>query len=279
MQTFTIKLFLVLLLLGLAGCSVSVKKDGPPDHYVDVSKIPDAVPKVEPFSHYGNPTYYTALGHRYYVLHDNLHFKERGTASWYGTKFHAVRTSSGEPYNMYAMTGAHRTLPLPTYVRVRNLKNNRQIIVKINDRGPFASNRIIDLSYVAARKLDVVRYGTANVEIEAIDPRHMYANNTQTATPTRHASVFRHTTATPSTTPAGAHWYLQAGAFGELAYAKRLQQRLHQVTPAPIQIRRVAQGKIHYVVRIGPLASAANSAQLSHTLTQFGFSKPLSMYL
>ena len=132
--------------------------------------IPDAVPRVEPRSRYGNPPFYDVFGKRYYVLSSNVAYVERGVASWYGPGFHKVRTSTGEPYDMYAMTAAHKTLPLPAYVRVTNLQNGRSIVVRVNDRGPFVGNRIIDLSYTAAAKLDMLRNGTAMVEVRSIDP-------------------------------------------------------------------------------------------------------------
>lgn len=132
--------------------------------------VPDAVPRVEPRSRYGNPPFYVVFGKRYYVLASSTGYVERGVASWYGPGFHEVNTSTGEPYNMYAMTAAHKTLPLPAYVRVTNLQNGRSIVVRVNDRGPFVGNRIIDLSYTAAYKLDMLRNGTAMVEVRAIDP-------------------------------------------------------------------------------------------------------------
>ena len=132
--------------------------------------VPDAVPRVEPRSRYGNPPFYEVFGKRYYVLSSSSAYVERGVASWYGPGFHKIRTSTGEPYDMYGMTAAHKTLPLPAYVRVTNLQNGRSVVVRVNDRGPFVGNRIIDLSYTAAAKLDMLRNGTAMVEVRAIDP-------------------------------------------------------------------------------------------------------------
>ena len=124
----------------------------------------------EPRSRYGNPPFYDVFGKRYYVLSSSAATVERGVASWYGPGFHKVRTSTREPYDMYGMTAAHKTLPLPSYVRVTNLQNGRSIVVRVNDRGPFVGNRIIDLSYTAAAKLDMLRNGTAMVEVRTIDP-------------------------------------------------------------------------------------------------------------
>ena len=162
----------VVLLLGLSlllsSCALFEEEDYGPSRHVDVSDVQNAIPKDEPRSRGGNPESYVVNGKRYYVRDTAQGYKERGIASWYGYKFHGNKTSNGEVYDMYSMTAAHKTLPLPSYVRVTNLDNGRSIIVRVNDRGPFAKGRIIDLSYVAARKLDIVKNGTGRVEVEAI---------------------------------------------------------------------------------------------------------------
>jgi rare lipoprotein A len=132
--------------------------------------VPDAIPRAEPRSIYGNPPSYEVFGKRYYVMASSVGYVERGVASWYGPGFHKERTSVGEPYDMYGMTAAHKTLPLPAYVRVTNLQNGRSCVVRVNDRGPFVGNRIIDLSYTAAAKLDMLRDGTAMVEVRVLQP-------------------------------------------------------------------------------------------------------------
>jgi len=136
----------------------------------DWASIPDAVPRVEPLAKTGNPASYKVRGKRYFTKRTSSGHVERGLASWYGKDFHGRKTSSGEPYNMYAMTAAHKTLPLPTYVQVTNMENGRTAVVKVNDRGPFHGSRVIDLSYSAAKKLGVIQRGTAMVEVRAIDP-------------------------------------------------------------------------------------------------------------
>lgn len=166
----------LILVLGLFGCSSRSKRDAAPHHPPkNLDRVPDAVPKVEPLSKYGNrfknSNTYVTKRKRYSVMSSSKGYRARGLASWYGTKFHGRRTSSGEPYNMYAMTAAHRTLPLPTYAKVTNLDNGKSVIVKVNDRGPFHKNRIIDLSYVAAHKLGMLGRGTGNVQVESVDPR------------------------------------------------------------------------------------------------------------
>src|SRR6188768_445059 len=137
----------------------------------DVLSIPDAVPRAEPRGTRGNPPFYEVFGKRYYVLASSEGFVERGTASWYGPGFHAASTSLGERYDMYAMTAAHKTLPIPAYAEVTNLRNGKKVIVRINDRGPFVGDRIIDLSYTAAAKLDMLMQGTAPVEVRVISAR------------------------------------------------------------------------------------------------------------
>jgi len=149
--------------------------DGAPRHNIDIAAIPAAEPRIEKRSQYGNPDSYVVNGRRYHVMKNSTAFKQQGLASWYGTKFHGRKTSSGEPYDMFAMTAAHKSLPLPTWVEVINNDNNKRLIVKVNDRGPFVAGRILDLSYAAATKLGIVATGTANVTIHAIDPAQYLA--------------------------------------------------------------------------------------------------------
>ncbi len=163
----TYRLLLLMLSAMLASCAV---RDGAPESYDrDWRSIEDATPVALPFSRYGNPESYEVFGQSYQVMASNAGFSEEGLASWYGTKFHGRRTSSGEPYDMYAMTAAHKSLRIPSYVEVTNLSNNRKAIVKVNDRGPFHEGRVIDLSYAAATKLGVAATGTAPVTLRVIE--------------------------------------------------------------------------------------------------------------
>ncbi len=158
---------------GCSGTSFSPGLDGAPSSRNipgDLSRTPDAVPRIEPKSRYGNPSSYTVAGQTYRVRSTSQGYKEKGRASWYGTKFHGNRTSSGESYSMYKMTAAHKTLPIPCYVRVTNTSNGRAVIVRVNARGPFVHGRIIDLSYAAATKLGILSQGTAPVLVEAVGP-------------------------------------------------------------------------------------------------------------
>jgi rare lipoprotein A len=155
-------------LLVLAGCTSAPRRDGPPAGGGSaVSGLPDAVPRVEPIRVGGPNKPYTVLGRSYTPMTADLPLYEEGLASWYGTKFHGARTASGEPYDMNAMTAAHRTMPLPSYARVRNPANGREVIVRVNDRGPFVDGRVIDLSYAAAVKLGV-QNGVAPVEVRRL---------------------------------------------------------------------------------------------------------------
>jgi rare lipoprotein A len=154
----------------LVGCSSAPERIEAPVVQGERSGIPDAVPRVEPRSRSGNKESYTVRGRRYFTKDDSVGHVERGIASWYGPGFHGRKTSNGEPYDMNAMTAAHKTLPLPTYARVTNLQNGKTAVVRINDRGPFHGPRVIDLSRAAATKLGVIGSGTAEVEVRALDP-------------------------------------------------------------------------------------------------------------
>lgn len=160
-----------LVISACAGPRSSVRRDGAPDESAvppNIASIPDAEWRAEPLSRYGNPISYKVDGEKYYVTRDRKAYKARGYASWYGKQFHGERTSSGETYDMYKMTAAHKTLPIPSFVRVTNLKNGRKVVLRVNDRGPFVDDRIIDVSYTAAVKLGMIRAGTAYVEVEAL---------------------------------------------------------------------------------------------------------------
>lgn len=168
---------LLLAIVAVAGCGSTPEKrpggyykdDGPPDRGVNVAAIPDAVPRVEPLHRYANRPY-EALGRKYVPLTHVATYKQRGTASWYGKRFHGSPTSSGEKYDMYGMSAAHPILPIPSYARITNLANGRSVVVRVNDRGPFHAGRAIDLSYAAAYRLGYIAQGSAQVEIEQVVP-------------------------------------------------------------------------------------------------------------
>ncbi len=271
-------LALLSLLLGACGSSggkvggVFESRDGAPSERVDVANIPNAVPKVEPRARYGNPKSYEVFGKRYYVMKSAKGYKERGIASWYGTKFHGRRTSSGEPYDLHGMTAAHKSLPLPTYVRVTHLKNGRSVIVKVNDRGPFHGNRIIDLSHTAAVKLGIKATGTGFVEVEAIDPT-TWGRSSAPQPAARPAPPPREVTNVPVDPPG--RFYLQVGAFSSRGNAERLARRLEGAGLGTTRVSevRLANGPI-YRVRIGPLASAAEAERIADLAIGQGIANP-----
>lgn len=265
----------------LGGCASGPyhRGDGAPNVHVNVDAIPDAVPRHEPRSKYGNPPTYVVLGKSYRTLDSSQGFVERGIASWYGTKFHGRRTSSGETYNMYAMTAAHKSLPLPTYVEVTNLDNGRRVIVKVNDRGPFHEGRIIDLSYAAAIKLGINDHGTGRVEIRAIDPdrpdAHRLAHRLDrgTAPADSSSSAAPPDKVAPAAQAAAQEQdlYLQVGAFSSRLNAENLRRRLAQLAGSPVHIFPAgAPDQPVYRVRIGPFASDREAEQLASQLVDQG---------
>ena len=241
----------------LGGCSIKTSdfpdEDYGPEIPVDVSHIPDAVPQNVPRSKYGNPSRYTVFGKTYPVLEHARGYRARGLASWYGKKFHGRRTSSGEPYDMYAMTAAHKTLPLPTWVRVTNLDNSKSVVVKVNDRGPFHAGRIIDLSYTAASKLDVLARGTASVEVVAITSKEAVAGEMD-----------------PPLSMQFPAW-VQVGAFSSRQNASRLQRRLQEQAGIAGRIKALEQvpGSV-YRVWLGPVNDAGQLRQISEKLPEWG---------
>ncbi|MGB1702571.1 MAG: septal ring lytic transglycosylase RlpA family protein, partial [Cycloclasticus sp.] len=170
-RVYLVPIFFIFLLSACSSDTSIVRDSAPSIHPANIELTPDAIPRIEAKSRGGNPPSYEVFGKTYHVLPSSEGFVQRGIASWYGTKFHGNKTSNGETYDMYAMTAAHKTLPLPSYVEVRNLDTNKKIIVRVNDRGPFHDGRIIDLSYAAAAKLGTLKNGTSSVEIKVINPR------------------------------------------------------------------------------------------------------------
>jgi rare lipoprotein A len=227
-------------------------QDGPPDKTIHPSKIVDPKPKHESYSKYGNPGSYTVMGKTYEVWDTHLGYEESGTASWYGTKFHGQLTSSREPYDMYGMTAAHKNLPIPSYAKVTNLDNGKYCVVRINDRGPFAHDRIIDLSYAAATKLDMLGKGTARVKVEAIDTRgHM------PSTPVHHPSD---------------KVYLQVASFSEKRNAETLVSQIKRVSEAAVE---VAQSESKFRVFVGPFTHESEAQAMREKLAELNLGKAL----
>jgi rare lipoprotein A len=297
-----VRLAAVLMLALLAGCFGGARRDGVPSGRLDPDNIRDAEPRREPITRVGNKSPYVVFGKTYTLLPSSKGYRARGTASWYGSKFHGGSTANGETYDAMAMTAAHTTLPIPSYVQVTNLENGRRAIVRVNDRGPFVDNRIIDLSYAAATKLGYANKGTALVEVTAIDvdnwpPTRAVAADTpaSTAIPAPKAvpkaidapvaapqlssaavaanNRIEVRTDMPSpesvpgseTAPAGRH-YVQAGAFSSASAANGLRQQLAQRTGQVVEVQPTVSAPVLYRVRIGPFASRDQAEQVRSNL-------------
>ncbi len=230
------------------------EKDSAPDQAVDPATIKDAVPREDLITRAGNKNPYTVLGKTYRLLPTSKGYKEEGVASWYGTKFHGRPTANGEPYSLYGMTAAHRTLPIPAYVKVTNLANNRTAIVRVNDRGPFHSERIIDLSYAAAVKLGYAEQGTANVLIETIEPK---SYDSEVAADSENTQSY----------------ILQVGAFKSLQSAAKLRAELILGTSQPVNIQATEPAG-YYRVQLGPLGSMDEVKRVSEQLLEFNIIQP-----
>lgn len=235
--------------------------DWGPDKEIDMSHVPDAVPRYENRTIAGNKNPYTVLGKTYFLMEDERAYAERGKASWYGFKFNGERTSNGELYDMFAMTGAHKTLPIPSYVRVTNLDNRNSVVVRINDRGPFHEGRIIDLSYAAAQRLGITRVGTGNVEVEVVvpegDPRPPLRKRKQDVAARDAGMVSQAETggiSADSKLPDGT--YLQIAAFGVEKSAKQFAASVKSKLKFPVVISVTKEPNKLYRVRVGPFKNA-----------------------
>lgn len=241
------QLLLIGLGIGLAGCATGPSETLPPppgERPVAINELPMPEPRHEPLSKSGNPVSYEVMGKRYHVLLSTTEFTQTGVASWYGRKFHGRTTASGEIYDMYQFTAAHKTLPLPSYVRVTNLGNGRQVIVRVNDRGPFHGNRIIDLSYAAAKHLGMIKTGTARVRIQALT---LAGQNVAEA--------------------ANPKLYLQTGAFANASNAHEQANRLQSMGIEDVFIAPASDAEPLYRVRVGPFEQPSRLAAIRKTLS------------
>ncbi|MDQ2076278.1 septal ring lytic transglycosylase RlpA family protein [Marinimicrobium sp. ABcell2] len=262
---------LILSSLYLVGCSSlptverepEEERDRGPAQPVDLSHVPDAVPRQEVRTRAGNSNPYTVLGRTYHLLDDETDYKERGIASWYGKKFHGRYTSNGEVYDMYAMTAAHKKLPIPSYVRVTNLDNGRSVVVRVNDRGPFHDGRIIDLSYAAAQRLGFVDQGTAPVEVEIIVP------DGKAPAPLRVENSGGHV-------EGGA--FLQVGAFSSETAARAQADRVSGLTDQEALVISPAGDDQLYRVRLGPFTETTQLHQVQELLRQGEISQAHIVY-
>jgi rare lipoprotein A len=280
----------LLLSLSLSGCSVVGRKhheggeptkipsgSNVPQPPPDVLAIPDAVPKYEPRGTRGNPPFYTVFGKRYYVMASADGWVERGTASWYGPGFHAASTSLGEPYDMYGMTAAHKTLPIPAYAEVTNLRNGRKVVVRINDRGPFVGDRIIDLSYTAAAKLDMLNAGTAPVEVRVITASSSGPGSAQppvmppappppaTAPPEPQVTVVN----APATQNAPV-MFNQAGVFSDHENARRRVETLLAAGMELASLDELSGQRTLHRVRVGPFSAVEEFDHAMKRLRELG---------
>jgi rare lipoprotein A len=279
-------------------------KDGAPWWDVDVSRIPDATPTLHSGPYKANP--YTVLGKTYFPLQESKTYVASGTASWYGTKFHGQNTANGEVYDLYGMSAAHKTLPLPSYVRVTNLDNNKSVVLRVNDRGPFYSDRIIDLSYAAAKKLGYAETGTARVKVEGIDPQQWWAakgrpaplmlnepqiaqNNAPVITasagtveqwtppPQQHAAavVPVQIDAKKNASVPASGQYLQVGAFANPDAAELLRSKLSGMVSAPVFISSIVRNQqtLHRV-RLGPIGSQGEIQQVQNSVRMANLGSP-----
>jgi rare lipoprotein A len=243
MKKIRAKIIINMLCLLLAACSTTNEEYYEPvDISFDASKVTNALPRVEPLSHYGNPAQYNVFGRQYHVLGSSLGYQREGIASWYGPKFNHKRTSSGEEYDMYQMTAANKELPLPTYALVSNLENGKSVIVKVNDRGPFVNDRIIDLSYAAAKKLDMTQKGTAYVRITAIDP-----------TTWQEEHLNQHS------------YYVQAAAFSSTTNAINLQHKIEGQINYPVVVQKNNSGRLYNVI-VGPIPTLSEEEHIMTAL-------------
>lgn len=270
-----------------------IQQDRGPDGPFDVSRVRPVVPVAEPRTIAGNKNPYTVNGRTYRVMASEEGYRERGFASWYGAKFHGHKTSNGEIYDMFQLSAAHRSMPIPGYLRVTNLENDRSIIVRVNDRGPFHNDRVVDLSYAAAYMLGFHDKGTAMVEIEAVIPGANPVNSPVLATHTPTSPVAPSVAVQPSATTTGATTmaattraapasatgqYLQVGAFADLATAQRLIDKLRTMTSRPVFIRSIdADNTTLHRVRIGPIPEVAEISRITELVVAADLGSPYTV--
>lgn len=236
--------------------------DGGPPIPPDIGHLIEPEPTGEPPARYGNRSPYTVLGKNYHVMDSAEGYLARGIASWYGSKFHGRATSSLEPYDMYQFSAAHKSLPLPSWARVTNLENGKSVVVRVNDRGPFHDNRLIDLSYAAAVRIGIWPKGTGLVEVRAIDPTR------PEAAPAAPAAAAKAVSDPPRI-------YLQLGAFAERTNAERVERDLRAQRLGNVHIATVGvDGREIHRVRLGPLADIAAADAMSRRLERLGFGTP-----
>ena len=273
-------LLLVLLLAGCAGTGqqrqsddrYTLSQDTGPDREFDVSSIEEPEPRYEPPSKGGNKSPYEVWGETYEVMDSAEGYEAEGVASWYGRKFHGHLTSNGETYDMYELSAAHRSLPLPSFVRVTNLENDRSTIVRVNDRGPFHSERLIDLSYAAARVLGFEGQGTARVHVEAVaaSPDHADGGSEESG----NEAGPEEDPALPSGNKED-RLFVQVGAFGNLTAATQLKAQLHMVTAGEVHLVESRSGEQVHRVWVGPFRERGAAEQARQAIEQNELGQPI----
>ena len=249
----------------------SISQDRAPTRIVDLASIPEIIPEPLNRTGAGNRSPYTVLGKSYDVLPTEEGYSERGVASWYGEKFHGHKTSNGEVFDMYLASAAHKSLPIPSFLRVTNLDNNRSIIVRVNDRGPFHGDRLIDLSYAAAIKLGYADRGTARVQLESIVATGDSRDRGRSTVGSTGNETLRLSSAGSK--------YLQVGAFSELSTAQEVSSRVEEITSLPVLIRTVntANNRILHRVRVGPISDPGQIQRVSQSVVAANLGSPYTV--
>ena len=250
----------------------SIEQDRAPSGHLDIASIPEVIP--EPFARTlaGNRSPYTVLGKTYHVMVTEDGYNERGIASWYGEKFHGHKTSNGEVFDMYKVSAAHKSLPIPSFLRVTNLDNNRSLVVRVNDRGPFHGDRIVDLSYAAALKLGYADRGTARVQLEAIIPDGVVVDR---AAANNNNTLSQQTLRVAST----GDKYIQVGAFADINSAREMSDKLRAMTNRPVFIRSLdsANSGVLHRVRIGPVNDTSEIRRITQSVVAANLGSPYTV--
>lgn len=250
----------------------SISQDRAPTRIVDLSIIPEVIPQPINRTMAGNRSPYTVLGKSYQVLPTEEGYNESGVASWYGEKFHGHKTSNGEVFDMYQVSAAHKSLPIPSFLRVTNLDNNRSIVVRVNDRGPFHGDRVIDLSYAAALKLGYAERGTARVQLESIVANGVFHDRGVSATTSAAGNENLRVSSSSSK-------YLQVGAFSELSTAQEVSTKVEEITSLPVFIRTVniSKSRTLHRVRVGPISDSGQIQRVSESVVAANLGSPYTV--
>jgi rare lipoprotein A len=249
----------------------SISQDRAPTRIVDLASIPEVIPEPLNRTGAGNRSPYTVLGKSYEVMPTEVGYNERGVASWYGEKFHGHKTSNGEVFDMFLASAAHKSLPIPSFLRVTNLDNNRSIVVRVNDRGPFHGDRVIDLSYAAAVKLGYADRGTARVQLESIIATGTFGDRV-----VRAANSGGNETLRVNSTDSK---YLQVGAFSDLSAAQEVTSKVEEITSLPVFIWTVntSSNKILHRVRVGPISDPGQIQRVSESVVAANLGSPYTV--